>query len=248
MRIITDFHTHTIYSRRNHAKGTIRENVESAIKKGIKELWITDHGPGHYGYGILRENFPKARKEIDELNKEFEGKIKIYLGVEANVMNYSGGIDVKDEDLKYLDGVNVGFHYGILPTNIQSFFYFLIANKLSKILPFMRNWIKEKNTDALINIVNKHKIKIITHPSDKVRVNIKRLAFACEKVGTALEINASHDHMNEDDILEALETNVKISVGSDAHSPRKIGEFKLAYERIENTKIPFDRIINQIEL
>ncbi|MDO4779111.1 MAG: PHP domain-containing protein [Tissierellia bacterium] len=248
MKILTDFHTHTIYSRRNHAKGTIRENIESAISKGLKELWITDHGPGHFGYGILRENFPKVRKEIDELNKEYEGRIKIYFGVEANVMDYDGKIDVREEEKQYLDGINVGFHYGIVPRGIKAFTYFLIINPLSKILPFMRNWIKEKNTDALINIVNNHDIKIITHPSDKVRVNIERLAGVCETRGTALEINSSHKHMNEEDIKQALKTNVLISVGSDAHTPEDVGEFEVALKRIENTETPYERIINLKEV
>lgn len=244
MKILCDYHTHTVYSRNNHAKGTIRENAEAAISKGLKELWITDHGPSHMMFGIKRGKFQEVRDEIDSLNKEFEGKLKIYFGVEANVMSYNGKIDVGEYELQFLDAVNVGFHYGIINSDLKSFFYFFIANPLSKIIHPMKNWIKEKNTDALINVVRKNNIQIITHPGDKVDVNVERLAKACEKVNTALEINSSHKNMSEEDIVEALKTNVMISVGSDAHRPERIGNFEKALERIKNTNVPIDRIIN----
>jgi len=244
VKLLCDYHTHTIYSRNNHAKGTIRENAEAAISKGLKELWITDHGPSHMMYGIRRDKFQEVREEIDRLNIEFQGKLKIYFGVEANVMSYDGKIDVGEYELQFLDGVNVGYHYGIINSDLKSFFYFFIANPLSRIIPAMRNWIKEKNTDGLINVVSKNKIQIVTHPGDKVDVNIERLARACEKVDTALEINSSHRNMNEDDIKEALKTNVLISVGSDAHRPERIGNFEKALERIAKANVPLDRIIN----
>lgn len=244
MKFLTDFHTHTTYSRRNHGKGSIEENVEAAIRKGLKELWITDHGPGHVGFGILKRKFPEVRKEIDRLNIKYAGKIKIFFGVEANVMNYSGGIDIGEREKKYLDGINVGFHYGTVPNDLKSIYFFFILNPLAKIFKGLREFVREKNTDALIEIVKKHKIKIITHPSDKVPVNIRRLAETCQIYGTALEINSSHTHMNEDEIREAMVTDVLISVGSDAHSPKRVGDFERAIKRIENTGLSLDRIIN----
>lgn len=247
MKILTDYHTHTIYSKNNHGKGTVRENVEAAIEKGLKEIWITEHGPSHIMFGIKRRNFPKLRKEVDQLKEEYKGIIDIHLGVEANVMTYKGKIDIKENELQYLDGINVGFHYGIVNPSIKSFFYFWIVNHLARIIKPLRPWIAEKNTDALINVVNKNKIQIITHPGDKVGVNIVRLAEACEKVGTALEINSSHANMNIDDIKKIMNTGVKVSVGSDAHDPSRVGNFEDAIARIEKTKLPLERIINKKE-
>ena len=108
MKILTDFHTHTLYSKNGHGKGTIRENAESALAKGLKELWITDHGPGHFLFGIKRDKFKEVREEIDRLNTEYQGKLKIFFGVEANVMSYDGDMDVTEEEKKYLDGINLG--------------------------------------------------------------------------------------------------------------------------------------------
>ncbi len=52
MKLYGDYHTHTIYS---HGSGTIRDNVEEALRKGLKEIGICDHGPGHYLYGVKKE-------------------------------------------------------------------------------------------------------------------------------------------------------------------------------------------------
>src|SRR5699024_3959910 len=113
MNIIGDYHTHTIYS---HGKGTIRDNVEEAFKKGLQEIAICDHGPGHFTYGIKREDIKKMRKEIDELNKEFQPKgLKILLGVEANIIRYDGTIDVDDEIIEFLDILLLGYHFGAFP-------------------------------------------------------------------------------------------------------------------------------------
>ena len=57
-RMIADYHTHTIFS---HGKGTIEDNVQSAISKGLKEIAISDHGPGHLTYGVKRNSVPVMR-------------------------------------------------------------------------------------------------------------------------------------------------------------------------------------------
>lgn len=245
MRLLTDFHTHTIYSKNNHGKGTIRDNAEAAIKTGLQELWITDHGPSHLMFGIKRDKFEEVRKEIDSLNKEFEGRLRIYFGVESNVMSYNGKNDITPVELQYLDGVNLGFHYGIINSDFLSFIYFWILNPLAKVFRFLKPWIREKNTDALINIIKNNKIQIITHPGDKVPVNIKRLAQECEKYGTALEVNSSHRNLSVDDLLQIKDSKVRLSVGSDAHSPEIIGNFAEAIRRLDAVGISHERIINR---
>lgn len=244
MRILTDFHTHTIYSKNNHGKGTIRDNAEAAIKKGLKELWITDHGPSHLMFGIKRDKFLEVRSEIDRLNAEYQGRLKIYFGVEANVMSYRGENDISSTELQYLDGINLGFHYGIVNSDPISFIYFWLINPISRVLRFLIPWIREKNTDALINNIKNHDIQIITHPGDKVPINIKRLAKACEKYNTALEVNSSHKYLSLEDLIEIKDYKVMISIGSDAHRPESIGNFNSALKRIEQAGISQERILN----
>ena len=42
-KMLFDYHTHTTFS---HGKGSIEDNVKEAVKKGLKAIAITDHGPG----------------------------------------------------------------------------------------------------------------------------------------------------------------------------------------------------------
>ena len=96
-KIIADYHTHTTYS---DGKGSIEDNVKSAIAKGLQEIGIADHGMGHLHHGLKRKKLKDIRSEVDELKDKYKGQIKIFLGVEANILSCNGDIDVTDEDKK----------------------------------------------------------------------------------------------------------------------------------------------------
>lgn len=245
MKIIGDYHTHTIYS---HGKGTIRDNVEEAFKKGLKEIAICDHGPGHFTYGIKREDIGKMRKEIDELNKEFQPKgLKILLGVEANIIRYDGTIDVDDEIIGFLDILLLGYHFGALPETFKDGYKLYILNFLSKKIPKMRKKVMDMNTSALIKAMDRYPIDIITHPGSKVYVDIKRLARKAKEKDIALEINSSHSHLTVEEIELALEEDVYFYINSDAHSPENVGNLENGIERALKGKVPVERIKNIIE-
>ena len=243
---VCDYHMHSYYSGENgHAIGTIREIVGAARSRGFEEILITEHGPGHYGFGTRVKRFPEIRLEIDELNQEFSD-IDILMGIEANVMGFNGQIDIKAEELKYFDRINVGYHYGVIPKDFMFFYSFMVINPLSKILPFLKNYAIKLNTDALINIVKENDIFTITHPGSKAKLDIYRLAQVCAEYDTALEINSSgHGKLDIDDINIALKTDVKFTLGSDAHKIARVGDLESSMERVKVCKIPLDRIINK---
>lgn len=245
MQIIGDYHTHTIYS---HGKGTIRDNVESAFRKGLREIAICDHGPGHIIYGVKREQIFQMRREIDELNREYEKKgLKVLLGIEANVMDYDGNIDVDEEILDVLDILLLGFHYGILPRNGKSMWYFYGLNPVSKVLPFLNSKMIDLNTQAIIKAIEKYPINIITHPGSKAKLDIEKVAEAAYKHNIALEINAHHSQLSVKNIEKALNTKVEFYINSDAHHPSNVGEFQEGIKRALEAKVPIDRIINAKE-
>ncbi|NLX61886.1 MAG: PHP domain-containing protein [Tissierellia bacterium] len=242
MRLIADYHTHTIYS---HGKGTIRDNVEAALKKGLKEIAICDHGPGHFLYGVKREKLFKMREEIDQLNAEYRNKgIKILLGVEANLIGYDGTIDVDDEVIKILDLLLLGFHYGAIPKSIREYMLLNVANPLSKALSFMGKWIERKNTEAIIKALEKYPIDLITHPGDKARLDIRKVAEVASKKGVALEINAKHKELSVESLRMLLDTKVEFLINSDAHSPQEVGQVDKSIKRAMEAKIPIHRIRN----
>lgn len=244
MKLFGDYHTHTIYS---HGTGTIRDNVESALKKGLKEIAICDHGPGHYLYGVKKVNLPIMRAEIDKLNEEFCVKgIKVLLGVEANVTGFDGSIDMDEELIKLTDILLLGYHYGVTPSSIKNGLGLYVMNPITKILPIGRKRALELNTNAFINAINKYPITFITHPGSKAPVDIRELARAAHKVGTALEINSKHSQLSIESIKIAMEEDVEFVVNSDAHSPNDVGEVSAALDRAKAAGLAMNRIRNII--
>lgn len=241
IKIIGDYHTHTIYS---HGKGTIEENVKAAIKKGLKEIVISDHGPGHMFFGVNLKKLKRMRKEIDALNEKYKDKIKIYLGVEANIISADGDIDVSEEELKLLDKLLVGFHNGAKPKSIKDFYTLFIKNKMAKFNSKLKEECRRINTQALIKAINKYKIDIITHPGAKVDIDTRELAKAAAKRGTALEINSSHRFLTLEYVKIAMEEGVMFSIDSDAHRPEDVGNVEWALNIAKQANLPPTRIIN----
>ena len=242
MHLIGDYHTHTVYS---HGTGSIRDNVEAGLKKGLKEIAICDHGPGHYLYGVRKKKIPIMREEVDRLNEEFEPKgIKILLGIEANLMSYDGRIDMDDQLIKLTDILLLGYHYGIIPNSMYDTLGMYIINPISKVLPLGRKNLLESTTRAFVKAINNYPIDFISHPGSKAKVDIKTLAREAAKVGTALEINSKHSQLSVESIKIAMEEDVEFVVNSDAHKPSDVGNVEESIKRAKAANLPMNRIRN----
>ncbi|MCT4583535.1 MAG: PHP domain-containing protein [Peptostreptococcaceae bacterium] len=236
MNIIKDYHTHTVYS---HGLGSIEDNVKVAIEKGLKTIGISDHGYKHIGFGIKYDDIKKMKEEIDILNEKYS-QIEILLGVEANILDDKGNIDVDDYMLNYLDYVMAGYHFGSTPTNFKS----LSAHVGNYIKPFKKNFVKY-NTNAVVNAMKNNDLLAITHPGSKGTVDILEVSKASIITNTALEINSSHSHLNMEELklLKDIE-NLKFIIGSDAHKPLDVGNFEKAIKRVKESKLDMKKIIN----
>jgi len=232
MKLFGDFHTHSVFSKFHHGKNTIHENVSAAKEKGLKSYGITDHGPKHFLYGITKKNLKRARHIVDELNS-IDNNIKIYLGVEANILSKTGKIDLSDEQIKLLDYIVMGYHKG----TFTNFVGYLFARNTEKQI--------QNNTDAYINAIKKYKIAFISHPNCYIKVDTLRLAKACEETNTLIEINNRHFKFTDEEMKEMIQkTNVKFIVSSDAHRAIRIGEVGNAIDMVKKHNIPLDRVVN----
>ena len=119
IKVLGDYHTHTTYSsgykkKGTHAIGSIEDNAKEALKKGLSTLVISEHGPGHYLYGVRKSNLSIMREEIKRLNEIYQPKgLRIILGVEANLVGLDGRLDVDEKFIKDLDILLMGYHYEI---------------------------------------------------------------------------------------------------------------------------------------
>ncbi len=222
MEIFADYHTHTTYS---HGRGTIEDNVLEARKKGLTEVAITDHGPGHFLFGVSRKGLLQMRYEVNRLQAKYRD-IQVLLGVEANIISMDGELDVDKNIISMLDILLAGYHFGALPATFRDAYHIHIRNFLSWGADAQKT--RDNNTKALILAMQKYPISIITHPGAKADIDTKVLAKAAAKRGVALEINASHGYMTEEYAKIAKFEGAKFVLGSDAHSPERVGDVKAA--------------------
>lgn len=234
MQILADYHTHTVYS---HGKGTIEDNVKEAISKGIKTIGISDHSYKHMTYGVKIKDIYKMREDVDKLNLKYSN-IDILLGMECNILDENGNIDINDEVSKLLDYVMAGYHFGSSPTSLKSMLNhcnnYVLKNEKSK----------EYNTKAIINAMRNNDIFIITHPGDKGDVYIEEIAKAAKDTDTRLEINSSHSYLNASQLKQIKHIGNKFIIGSDAHRPENVGNFELAMKNIREANLDLSLVEN----
>lgn len=234
MEIIADYHTHTVYS---HGKGSIEDNVKVAIEKNIKKIGISDHGYKHIAYGVKYENIAKMREEIDMLNEKYK-EIEILLGMECNILDDRGNIDVDDKISSMLDYTMAGYHFGSKPSSIKS-----ALNHVFNYLKF-KNYCKDYNTNAVVNAIKNNNLFIVTHPGDKGDVYIEEIAKAAIQNNTFLEINSHHGYLTVEQLNKIKNTGVEFIIGSDAHSPENVGNFDKAIKIAKEADLDFNRIKN----
>ncbi|MGI6747530.1 MAG: PHP domain-containing protein [Anaerovoracaceae bacterium] len=242
-RLSYDIHTHTTFS---HGKGSIEDNVIAGKAKGLKAIGISDHGPGHLTYGVKRRNISVMRKEVDRL-KLLYTDIDILLGVEANIINLSGKLDVTEEEIGQFDYLIAGYHYGVLGEKpMQSIGLHLQNYILSGLLKMSTKRQKALNTELVVRAIYENNIKILSHPGDKGVFDIREIALACADRGTLMEISTWHDWLTVEGIKEAARTDVSFVIGSDAHTPDRIGDCQGAVSRIKAAGLDFERVTNLI--
>jgi putative hydrolase len=241
MILYADYHTHTTYS--GDGKGTMEENVQAAIAKGLKVLAISDHGPGHMGYGIKYKQYPKMREELDALQEKYP-QIKLLLGIEANVMDEAGHLDIDEKFLKYNDILLAGYHFGSSPKAHLSDVKIHWYNMMSRKSAYYYKKAQELNTKAFMNAIENYPIHILTHPGAKGPAHLADVAKVAFARGTALEINNSHGHLTYEEILEVKDSGCMFSINSDAHRPEHIGSFSNGIERASRAGITEERILN----
>jgi len=224
MKFEADLHVHTIAS--GHAFSTVADNVQIAAKKGLKLIAITDHGPN-----MPDGPHPYYFYNMRVLPKSYLG-VEILKGVEANIIDEKGNIDIPEDLAKKLDLVLAGFHPYCSPSGTVV-----------------------ENTKAMINAINNPLIDMIVHPGNPgFQIDPTEIVLACKDRGTLLEINnnslgvtgsrAGSYHNCLTIAEKAAEHGIKVAIGSDAHWSEQVGNFPLATELVSKVGLKESQVIN----
>ena len=239
MKLVGDFHTHTNYS---HGLGSIEDSARQADVLGLKAIAITEHSYKSH-YNIKKGDLEKMRKDIEEIKDKY--KVKVLLGIEANLISRNGDIDISDEELEKLDLVILSTHM-FTKIKFKEWLGWMIPNLLRK-KPTKAQI--ERNTQAYINAMDKHRVSILGHLNyARCWVDCEKLAKECVKRNIYIELNGKRIIFSQEDIEKMVKTGVKFIINSDAHKPLDIGKNHRAFNLIEKYKIPLNQIINLNEM
>lgn len=223
MKIIADMHTHTVAS--GHAYSTVNELARAARDKGLEALAITDHGPALPG-GPHLYHFG-AMRFIPRLI----GGVRIFCGVEANILEADGTLDMPANYLARLDFVMAGLHEGC---------------------GFNGRGI-DANTGAVLKAMENPRVRAISHSGNpEFPVHQEKLVEMALETNTALEINNASfsisrkgSRPNCERLAELLaRSGAPVIVGSDAHIMQGVGEFDQALAVLEKAGVRAEQVVN----
>lgn len=222
MKYLLDTHTHTLVS--GHAYSTLLENVKTAREKGLEMIAVTDHGMAMPG-GPHKYYF----SNLKVLPRVIYG-VTVLRGVEANILDYEGHLDMPDEMLEKLDIVIASLHDSCIKPGTR-----------------------EENTRALLNAMDNAYVDILGHTGNPAfEIDIDAVVRKAKEKNILIEINNSSFVSSRpgsyDNCLKiaqkAKELNAKIVIGSDAHICFSIGEFGKADRLIREVGISNDMVMN----
>ena len=224
MKDILDVHVHTAASI--HAYSTFSECIAAARKKNLELVGIADHAPSVPGsiHPFYFVNFKVIPRELDG--------IKIVMGSELNIIDYSGSTDLPAQILKKIDYAIASLHKECIEQGSV-----------------------EENTAALIGAMRNPHVVIIGHPDNpQFPVDFDKVVRAAADNKVLLEVN-NHSYFpvghragsadNAKIMLAACKKyGAKIIMGSDAHFEKDVGNHELSQKVLAENNFPEELVVN----
>ncbi len=192
-----DLHVHTQYS---DGTLTVKELAKLAEEMGYEYICVCDHSQSvRYANGLSPKRLLQQIEEIERINTKLKG-LKILKGTEVDILQ-DGQLDFSEEILRKLDFVVAAIHSGF----------------------------KKNVTERILRAMENPYVRVIAHPSGRLisrregyDVDLEKVLEGAQKTGKALELNAYYDRLdlNEFYLTRAKDKGVKISIGTDTHSPQ----------------------------
>ena len=224
MKTLFDPHTHTIAS--GHAYSTLQEMAHAAAEKGIQVLGITEHAPG-----IPGTCDPIYFRNLHVVPREMYG-VRLLLGVELNILNTTGRLDLDEHHYRCCDIRIAGMHSLCWEGGTAA-----------------------QNTEGMLAAIHNPWTHIISHPGDgTAELLFEPIVLAARDTHTLLEINSSsmipsrHKEVARPNNLEILRLcrkhDIPVILGSDAHISFSIADYRCALPLLAETDFPDELVMN----
>ncbi|MCW8329012.1 phosphatase [Photobacterium sp. SDRW27] len=221
MKFVIDTHTHTISS--GHAYSTLLENAHAAADNGLSLFCVTDHAPTmpgapHFWHFANQRVLPR-----------FLHGVGIVRGVEANILNTEGEIDLDPRIVQSLDWVIASFHEPVFSPGSTGL-----------------------HTEALLNVIQSGAAHALGHLGNpNFDFDFESVITAAARHNVLIEINNSSlcgsrkgsESRCEDIAAFAKEVGARITTGSDAHFAHDVGNFRHASQLLAKVDFPIQQVV-----
>ena len=226
-----DMQMHTQWS---DGETTIEQLARAAQAKGYEYILITDHSQSlGVANGLTPERLKQQRQEIDAVNALGLG-IRVLQGSEVEI-KADGSLDYPDEVLASLDIVLASLHTSLRQE-------------------------RDKVTQRALKAIRNPHVDIFAHPTGRLNfeagdpkkaregadLDIEAIIAACKETGTILEINASPERLDLNDLnaRRALDVGCTLVISTDAHNPGMFNNMHFGVAVARRAWATADRVIN----
>jgi histidinol phosphatase-like PHP family hydrolase len=206
---------------------SVADLAEGAAALGWARIGVTDHSYGlPIARGMSMASAVEQHREIDQVNERFKGRVRVYKGVEANILA-DGSLDLQDEE--------------------RQVFEYVIASPHSQLRT------DADQTARMLAAVRLPGVAILGHPQGRMYNTRPGISAHWVKVfreaavrGVAVELDGNWHRQDIDYELAAIamEAGCLFALDSDAHSIAELPftDYAIAHARI--AEIPVDRVVN----
>jgi histidinol phosphatase-like PHP family hydrolase len=206
---------------------TLESIIEACLERGWSCAGITDHSYGlSIAGGMTMARAAEQHAEIDALNKTYDGRFRMFKGIEANIRG-DGTIDMEPHEMRQ--------------------FEFIVASPHS----LLRKSIDQ--TARMVSAVSQPGVAILGHPQGRVfnlRLGVladwPKVFEVAARRQVAIEIDGSWSRQDVpfDLAAQALEQGCLFALDSDAHSHPEFAFTDIAIAHAKLAGIPQARIVN----
>lgn len=222
LQIRADVHTHTVAS--THGYSTVTENAAAAAAQGVELLAVTDHGPAMPDAPHLWHfhNYKILPRQI--------GGVKMLYGVEANIIDAHGTLDMDAAELAFCEWVVASYHTHCVdfvptPELVTQGYRGVCENPLVDVIGHP--------TTAMFPFDYEPILKLFKESGKLVELNESSLQWkrgALENATTVYALCKKHE--------------IPIVLNTDAHYAGLIGKTPLAEQLLRDLDFPAHLIVN----
>ena len=247
-KFLHNYHTHTALC--HHASGSIKDYVDAAVERGMKTIGFSCHAPYPFGdrfhswYRMTPEENTVYAEEILALKKEYEGKIDVKLGYEAEY--YPAFWDkLLDEIRRYpCDYIILGQHF--LNNEYDGCYSGNWFDDVRSVKAYARILCEAMRTGLYTYVAHPDLVNFAGSMEDYVEA-MRPVCEVSLETDTPLEINLLGIRGERSYPKEAFwrtvgEYGCKVVFGSDAHSPAELtvtSDFVRACEFVEKYSLNY---------